>query len=148
MRERLLTDQRAHIPALGRLSSNLSGILLRCARRDGRRRMTIRARGRRAVLFLKTALLVTLLAIAALSVACADTRTARMDAWRGKPIEDLITQWGAPNSTAQLKDGRTVYSWITVYSIGRSYRTSFTTSKDGIIEDWAYHDATIPAYPK
>jgi len=110
--------------------------------------MTIRASGRRAVLFLRTALLVTLLAIAALSVACADTRTARMDAWRGKPIEDLITQWGAPNSTAQLKDGRTVYSWITVYSIGRSYRTSFTTSKDGIIEDWAYHDATIPAYPK
>jgi hypothetical protein len=110
--------------------------------------MTIRASGRRAVLFLKTALLATLLAIAALSASCADTRTARMDAWRGKPIEDLITQWGAPNSTAQLKDGRTVYSWITVYSLGRSYRTSFTTSKDGIIQDWAYHDATIPAYPK
>jgi len=110
--------------------------------------MTVRANGRRAIHLLKAAFLVTLLAIGALSIACADTRTARMDAWRGKPIEDLITQWGAPNSTATLKDGRTVYSWITVYKLGRSYRTTFTTSKDGIIEDWAYHDATVPAYPK
>jgi hypothetical protein len=118
--------------------------------------MTIRAKGRRkdrrkdrrAGRFLKRALLLTLLAIAAVSISCADTRKARMDAWRGKPIEDLISQWGAPNGTAKLKDGRTVYSWITVYSLGRNYRTTFTASKDGIIEDWSYHDATIPAYPK
>jgi hypothetical protein len=110
--------------------------------------MTIRANGRRASVFLKSTMLVTLFAIAAVSISCADTRKARMDEWRGKPIEDLIVQWGAPNGTAKLNDGRTVYSWITVYSLGRAYRSTFTASKDGIIEDWSYHDSTIPGHPK
>jgi hypothetical protein len=35
-----------------------------------------------------------------------------------------------------------------VHKLGRSYRSTFTTSKDGIIEDWSYYDATIPGYPE
>ena len=92
-------------------------------------------------------LLVALLAVAAISISCTSTRTARMDSWKGKPIDELIKHWGAPSGTATLKDGRLVYSWITVYSLGRAYRTTFTTSKDGIIEEWSYHDATIPGHP-
>ena len=99
---------------------------------------------RKAALLLKSALVVTLLAIAALSTSCTDPRKARMDSWRGHPIEELIQHWGAPSATAQLKDGRTVYTWIAVYGSGRTYRSTFTTSKDGIIEDWAYHDASVP----
>ena len=110
--------------------------------------MTIRADRRKAALLLKGALLVVLLAVTAISISCADTRTTRMDAWRGHSIEDLIVHWGAPNGTAQLKDGRRVYTWISVYSLGRNYRSTFTTSKEGIIESWSYHDAAIPGRPK
>ncbi len=109
--------------------------------------MAIRVNRRKASLLLKGTLLVALLALAAISISCADTRTARMNAWRGHSIEDLIVHWGAPNGTAQLKDGRRVYTWISVYSLGRNYRSTFTTSKDGIIESWSYHDAAIPGYP-
>jgi hypothetical protein len=110
--------------------------------------MTIRTHHQKAASLSKRALLVALLAVAAISISCADTRTTRMDAWQGHPIEELIQHWGAPNGTAKLKDGRMVYTWITVYSLGRSYRSTFTTSKDGIIESWSYHDASIPGYPK
>jgi hypothetical protein len=110
--------------------------------------MTTRAQRRKAESILKRALLVVLLAITALSIACADTRAKRMEAWRGHPIDDLIVQWGAPISSATLSDGRMVYSWISVHSVGRNYRSSFTVSKEGIIEDWSYFDASIPNYPK
>ena len=110
--------------------------------------MTIRDHHRKAASLLKCALLVGLLAISAISISCADTRTTRMDAWRGHPIGELIEHWGAPNGTAKLEDGRRVYTWITVYSLGRSYRSTFTTSKDGIIEDWSYHDGSVPGYPE
>jgi hypothetical protein len=110
--------------------------------------MTIRVQRRKAAPLLKHALLVALLAITAISIACADTRAKRMDAWKGHPIDDLITHWGAPISTHKLRDGRMVYSWISVHSVGRNYRSTLTVSKDGIIEDWSYHDASIPSYPK
>ncbi len=110
--------------------------------------MTIRAQRRKAASPLKRALLIVLLAVTAISIACADTRAKRMDAWRGHPIDDLIVQWGAPISTAKLRDGRMVYSWISVHSVGRNYRSTFTVSKDGIIEDWSYYDTSIPGYPK
>ncbi len=110
--------------------------------------MTIRTHRRIAAALLKRTLLVVLLATAAISISCADTRTARMNAWQGHPIEELIEHWGAPNGTAKLGDGRRVYTWLTVYSMGRSYRSTFTTSKDGIIESWSHHDASIPGYPK
>ena len=110
--------------------------------------MTIRAHRRKVASLLKRALIVALVAVATISISCADTRTARMDAWRGRPIDELIQHWGAPGGIAKLKDGRAVYSWITVHSLGRAYRTTFTASKDGIIESWSYHDATIPGYPK
>ncbi len=110
--------------------------------------MTIRDHRRKAAALLKRALLVGLLAVAAISISCADTRAKRMDAWLGKPVEELIQQWGVPNGTAKLNDGRAVYSWVTVHKLGRNYRTTVTTSKDGIIEDWSYFDATIPGYPE
>ena len=110
--------------------------------------MTIRDHRRKAASLLKRALLVGLLAVAAISISCADTRAKRMEAWKGRPIEELIQHWGAPNGSAKLKDGRAVYTWISVYRVGRNYRSTFTTSKDGIIEDWSYHDATIPGYPE
>jgi hypothetical protein len=110
--------------------------------------MTIRDQRRKAASLLKRALLVGLLAVAAISISCADTRAKRMDAWKGHSIEELIQHWGAPNGSAKLTDGRSVYTWVSVYRVGRNYRSTFTTSKDGIIEDWSYHDATIPGYPE
>lgn len=110
--------------------------------------MTIRNQRRKVASLLKRALLVGLLAVAAISISCADTRAKRMDAWKGRTIEELIIHWGAPNGTAKLKDGRAVYTWVSVHKFGRSYRSSFTTSKDGIIEEWSYYDSSIPGYPK
>ncbi len=110
--------------------------------------MTILDQRRKATTLWKHTLLGVLLAFTAISIACADTRAKRMDAWRGHPMDVLIIQWGAPIRTATLSDGRMVYSWISVYSIGRNYRSNFTVSKDGIIEDWSYFDTSIPDYPK
>jgi hypothetical protein len=109
--------------------------------------MTIRNQRRKAAPLLKGALLVGFLAVAAISISCADTRAKRMEAWKGHSIEELIQHWGAPNGSAKLTDGRTVYTWLSIYRVGRNYRSTFTASKDGIIEDWSYHDATIPGYP-
>jgi len=106
--------------------------------------MTIRTHHRKAALFLKRALLVTLLAVSAISISCADPRKARFDSWLGHSIEELIQHMGPPSSTAKLKDGRVVYSWIQVFGSGRTYRSVFTTSKDGIIENTDYHDASVP----
>jgi hypothetical protein len=110
--------------------------------------MTIRDHHRKVAPLLKRALLVGLLAVSAISISCTDPRKARMDAWRGHPIEELIEHWGAPSGSARLKDGRTVYTWIAVYGSGRTYRSTFTTSKDGIIESWSYHDASVPGKPE
>jgi hypothetical protein len=110
--------------------------------------MKIRTHRRKIALLLKGAVLVALFAISAISISCTDPRKARMDAWRGHPIEELIEHWGAPSGSARLKDGRTVYTWIAVYGSGRTYRSTFTTSKDGIIEKWAYHDASVPGKPE
>jgi hypothetical protein len=110
--------------------------------------MTIRSHRRKAAPILKSALLSALIAVAAISISCADTRAKRMDAWKGHPIEELIQHWGAPNATTKLKDGREVYTWISVHSMGRNYRSTFTTSKDGKIESWSYYDASIPGYPQ
>ena len=110
--------------------------------------MTIRAQRRKATSLWKHSLLVVLLAFTAISIACADTRAKRMNAWMGLPIDDLIVQWGVPNGTAKLNDGRMVYSWISGHSVGRKHRSNFTVSKDGIIEDWSYFDTSIPDYPK
>jgi hypothetical protein len=110
--------------------------------------MKIRTNHRKAALLLKRAVLVALFAISAISISCANTRAKRMDAWRGKPVEELIQHWGVPSGTAKLKDGRAVYTWITVHKLGRNYRTTVTASKDGIIEDWSYHDGSVPGYPE
>jgi hypothetical protein len=110
--------------------------------------MTSRIHRRNAALFLKRALLAALLVVAAISISCTDPRKARMDAWRGHPIEELIEHWGAPSSSAKLKDGRAVYTWIAVYGSGRTYRSTFTASKEGIIEKWSYHDASVPGKPQ
>jgi len=106
--------------------------------------METRARRRKVARFLKGAALVALLAIVAASTACTDPRKARFDSWRGHPIEELIQHMGPPTGTMELKDGRMVYSWIQVYGSGRTYRSVFTTSKDGIIESSDYHDASVP----
>ena len=106
--------------------------------------MTIRTHRRKSALLLKGAALVALLVITAASISCADARRARFDSWVGHPIEELIQHMGPPTSSMELKDGRMVYSWIQVYGSGRTYRSVFTTSKDGIIENTDYHDASIP----
>jgi len=110
--------------------------------------MTIRTHRQRAASLLKRALLVGLLATAAISISCADTRKARMEAWEGHHIEELIQHWGAPTSTAKLSGGRAVYTWIAVYGSGRTYRSTFATSKEGIIESSSYHDASVPGEPE
>ncbi|HXV37452.1 MAG TPA: hypothetical protein VEC18_09900 [Myxococcota bacterium] len=103
----------------------------------------IRADGSRGGLRSSGALIAALLALAVLATSC-ETRKTRMDSWHGRPIEELIESWGAPSGIVSLKDGRKVYTWIAVYGSGRTYRSTFTTSKDGIIESSAYHDASVP----
>ena len=106
--------------------------------------MNTRTHRRKSALLSKGVALVALLAIIAASTSCADPRKARFESWLGHPIEELIQHMGPPTSTMELKDGRMVYSWIQVYGSGRTYRSVFTTSKEGIIEGADYHDASVP----
>ena len=106
--------------------------------------MKARTHRRKLALLVKGAALVVLLAITAASTSCTDPRRARFDSWVGHPIEELIQHMGPPTSSMELKDGRMVYSWIQVYGSGRTYRSVFTTSKDGIIQSSDYHDASVP----
>ena len=37
---------------------------------------------------------------------------------------------------------------VRVYGSGRTYRSTFATSKEGIIESSSYHDASVPGQPE
>lgn len=72
------------------------------------------------------------------------SRLARtMDSWVGDPVESLVASWGAPDSSMQLGDGRSVLTWKQEYWRGQyrhECRKSFTIGTDGRVERWSYND--------
>ncbi len=71
---------------------------------------------------------------------CSTTQEV-MDSWHGHHVEEAISNWGAPSSMLELKNGNKVYSWVSNW--GSAYlmstcRQSFTTSSNGVIQNWRY----------
>lgn len=65
-----------------------------------------------------------------------------MQPWVGRPADELIQAWGAPNLVMPLSDGRRVLTWSKVYSdagtgkIGEC-KKSVTVNTAGMIESWS-----------
>lgn len=69
------------------------------------------------------------------------TPKAVMQSWVGEQESDLISRWGAPDSTVELKDGTKVYTWKRIWSDKRGVhqgRQSFTISAEGKVIKWSY----------
>jgi hypothetical protein len=64
-----------------------------------------------------------------------------LDTWVGASQSDLVSQWGAPDLTADLPDsGGKVMTWIkhwTSYGVRHDCRESFTISPTGKILKWS-----------
>src|SRR5262245_18938577 len=96
---------------------------------------------------MRTLVLMTLL----LTAGCVGRR---MDAWVGRPGEQLLERWGAPDSRISLREGGKVLT----YNEGwldedfHRCRKSFTVGPDGIIRRWQVADCSIwtpiPAPPR
>ncbi|MHC4714787.1 MAG: hypothetical protein ACYTAN_16205 [Planctomycetota bacterium] len=65
-----------------------------------------------------------------------------MSSWLDKPADELISSWGAPDTTIERDDGGRVLTWITISAAeGNVYtcRQSFTVNSAGIVEQWSYN---------
>ena len=55
-----------------------------------------------------------LIIIALLTGACVTTTSTTMRSWVDKPIDEVVSRWGAPTSSMPLDDGGKVLTWVTV----------------------------------
>lgn len=84
--------------------------------------------------------------IALLIITGCTTPKAVMESWVGKHESDLISNWGAPDSMLQLKDGTKVYTWRRVWSDNSGIhqgRQSFTIDAEGKVIKWSYENMPV-----
>jgi len=70
-----------------------------------------------------------------------------MQSWVGKNESDLVSRWGAPDSSTQTSDGKRVLTWKTLWNDANNIytcRKSFTIDSEGKVERWAYNGC--PSY--
>ena len=70
-----------------------------------------------------------------------------MQSWVGTEESELLSKWGAPDSSAQASDVKKILTWKVLWNDGGNIytcRKSFTISKEGKVEKWAY--AGCPNY--
>lgn len=93
----------------------------------------------------KNVFLITKLVIL-LFIGCTTTQSV-MDSWLGHDESELISSWGAPDSTFELKDGTKIYTWKRVWRNNygtQEGRQSFTIDSNGKITKWRYEN--MPAF--
>jgi hypothetical protein len=93
--------------------------------------------------FAASALVVLLCLI---STGCVST-SELMQSWVGTDESELLSRWGAPDSSAQTNDGRKILTWKILWNDGANIytcRKSFTIGKDAKVEKWSY--AGCPQY--
>lgn len=65
-----------------------------------------------------------------------------MQSWVGKSESELLSRWGAPDTSAQAGDGKRVLTWKNIWNDGYgnlyTCRKSFTIGTDGKVERWSY----------
>lgn len=79
---------------------------------------------------------ITTFTVAALFVAgCASTT---LGSWVGHGEAELVSQWGAPDRSLELKDGSRVLTWE------RNGRNgcipSFTVDSSGVVRNWSHRN--------
>ena len=73
------------------------------------------------------------------------TPGAIMQSWVGKQESDLISEWGAPDSVAELKDGTKVLTWKRKWDDNKQEgRQSFTINAEGKVTNYSYEN--MPAF--
>lgn len=86
------------------------------------------------------------LCAAVLLSGCVTTTDQVMKSQVGESIDRVIEQWGAPDTVAELSDGRRVLTWQSIYG-GQggvsTCRQSFTAGPTGAIEHWS-HSGCLP----
>ena len=87
---------------------------------------------------MRTVLLMTLLLVAG----CVGRR---MDAWIGRPGDELVARWGAPDSHIERRDGSRVLMWSEGWLDTQSHvcRKSVTLARDGRIRSWSVSDCHV-----
>jgi len=66
-----------------------------------------------------------------------------MDSWVGKPATELMSSWGAPDTSLQLADGSQALTWKKVWwrsGYRHECRQSFTVDSYGTVRAWSYND--------
>jgi hypothetical protein len=66
-----------------------------------------------------------------------------MSSWVGKPVGEMLSVWGAPDTNIKLDDGTSVLTWKRVWywnEYRHECRKSFTVGPDSIIKKWVYND--------
>jgi hypothetical protein len=69
------------------------------------------------------------------------TTPASMSRWVGTNRADLLSQWGAPDGEAPLRDGRNVVTWTSqwgLWILGSTCRQSFTLDQQDVVREWSY----------
>lgn len=74
-------------------------------------------------------------------IGCGATLQKKMQSWVGSDESQLLSSWGAPNSSLEAGDGKKIHTWITLWNYnGNVYtcRQSFTIDTEGKVERWSY----------
>jgi hypothetical protein len=75
-----------------------------------------------------------------LFIGCTTPQTV-MESWIGHSESELVSSWGAPDSTVELNDKTKVYTWKRLWSDDYGVhqgRQSFTIDANGKIIKWSY----------
>ena len=71
---------------------------------------------------------------------CTTTAT-KMASWVGRPEAELLSQWGAPDSSTDLPNGTKIYTWKRVWNdtngVLHQGRQTFTVDANGNVVNWS-----------
>jgi hypothetical protein len=75
---------------------------------------------------------------------CVHRLSTDMNAWVGRPADDLVSEWGVPRRTADLSDGHRVMTWVRSWNsadqgrepVMQDCERSFTVA-GGKVQSWS-----------
>lgn len=85
-------------------------------------------------------MLLTLL-LAITLIGCGASIQKKMQSWVGADESQLLSSWGAPDTSLDTADGKRIHTWKTLWNYnGNMYtcRQSFTIDTEGKVEKWSY----------
>ena len=72
------------------------------------------------------------------------TTANKMASWVGRPEADLLSSWGAPDSSANLPNGTKIYTWKQPWQDANGGfhqgRATFTVDANGNVVNWSYQN--------